>query len=138
MTDRIKTTAETNTTHVFYALATSELELEPTQLLTADRIVAVTYQRYIQANTLLGNGTTMTPLDEEPIFLEEDESVLFDEVQEGLPYSTQDEQYTWLWRVPETRMPFFPKKGIYYVEMRFLTEDESEPNELITYEVTVT
>ncbi len=135
MTNRIKVKSQTHTTNVFYGRIPDELT--GAEQATRTRIEKVTFQRYRVTRALIGNGTVDNPLDAAPVTIPEEEYELFDTLQTGLPYSTEDEPYTFLWRVATRWEPLFEEPGTYYVVIRFHPREEGEI-ESLPFEVAVT
>ncbi len=135
MTQRIKVVSETNTTNVFSGRITDELSGE--EVLTRNNIGKVTFRRFHVGRALIGTGVIETPIDVSETELSETEYQLYDALQEGLEYSTASQSFTFLWRIPERREPFFDSPGTYYVVLRFYPRDDGE-TEKLTFEVVVT
>lgn len=135
MSHRIIVTAQTNTAHVFSGHITDELTGD--EIATKTKVGWVTFQRFSVRRALVGTGIIETPLDVTEIELFETEHQLYDTLQPGLEYSTTAIPYTFLWRVPERREPFFPAPGTFYVVLRFYPRDGGEVEKLI-FEATVT
>lgn len=135
MTDRIKVAAQTHATNVFSGYIRDELT--DTQLITRDLIGRITYRRYRATRPLIGTGTVLSPLDAKDVELPETEYALYGTLQPGLEYSTSSKPYTFIWRVPDGREPFFPDAGTFFVEIKFHARD-SDAVEKLTFEVTVT
>ena len=134
MTHRIKVQAETNTTSVFSGHITDELTGD--EILTRTSIGRVTFQRFRSVRSLVGTGNYEAAIDESEIEVPVDEYRLYDAIQPGLDYSTSSIPYTFLWRIPETREPFFEEAGTYIVVFRFYPRESGEV-ERLTFEVTV-
>lgn len=135
MTHRIKTTAELETVHIFYGHILDEIA--GIEQITRSRIERVSFQRHRVSRALIGTGSVVLPLDSAPVEIAEEEYELYDTLQNGLPYSTEGDPYTFLWRVASKREPFFENAGTYYVVLRFHARSGEEP-ESLTFEVTVT
>jgi hypothetical protein len=88
-------------------------------------------------SAMTGVGKIEIPLDAAEVVIPETEYELYDVLHSGLPLSTNGVPYTWIWLVPETKEPFFPGIGKYYVEFRFEPRDAG-PVLKMTFEVTVT
>ncbi len=135
MSHRIKVTAQSHTTHVFSGHITDELTGD--EIVTRTNIGKVTFRRFRISRALIGTGTVETPLDATEVEIPETEYQIYDVLQEGLPYSTKSQDYTFLWRVPDRREPLFDSPGTYFVVLRFYPRDEGEA-ETLTFEVSVT
>ncbi len=135
MTRRIKVHSETNTTNIFSGRIVDELSGE--EILTRNNIGRVAFRRFRVGRALVGTGIIETPIDAAEIDLSEAEYQLYDVLQDGLDYSTASQPFTFLWRVPDPREPFFDSPGTFYVVLRFYPRDEGEV-EGLTFEVAVT
>ena len=135
MTRRIKVHSETNTTNIFSGHITDELSGD--EIVTRTKVGRVTYRRYRTGRALIGTGVVETPIDTTEIELSETEYRLYDTLQEGMDYSTESQAFTFLWRVPERREPFFDGPGTFCVVLQFYPRDEAEVEKL-TFEVSVT
>ena len=135
MTQRIKVSSQTHTTNVFSGHITDELT--GTEQLTRTQMSEVTFQRFRIVRAMIGTGNLEWPLDAEPVEIPADEYELFDRLQDGLPHSTESKPYTFIWRIPEHREPFFPEAGAYIAVFRFHPRDAGEVEKL-TLDVAVT
>ena len=134
MTHRIKVNAELHTTNVFYGNISDEKTGK--ELVTRTLVEKITYQRYRVTPTCFGNGIVAQPVDVVPVEIPAEEYELFDSLQTGLPYSSEGNSYTFLWRVGVVREPFFPESGSYFVVVRFHPREGGEI-ETLTYEAKV-
>ena len=134
MTRRIKVHSETNTTNIFSGRIVDELSGE--EILTRSNIGKVAFRRFRVSRALVGTGVIEVPIDVSETELFETEYQLYDTLQEGLDYSTDAKPFTFLWRIPDRREPFFDSPGTYHVVLRFYPRDEGEV-EGLTFEVTV-
>jgi hypothetical protein len=135
MTKRIEVSVQLHAQHVFSGSVVDELTNE--QLVTRTRISHVTYQRFVISKLAGVINTIETKIDSSPVTIPATEYVLYDIVQTGLPYSTDNKPYTWAWLIPEPRTPFFPSTGKYCVEIVFYPRNVEEPNLKLVFYVTV-
>ncbi len=135
MSHRINVTAQSHTAHVFSGRITDEPTGE--EIVTRTNIGAVAFRRYRISRALIGTGVVEVPIDVSEITIPETEYQLYDTLQEGLDYSTDAKPFTFLWRVPDRREPFFDSPGTYCVVLRFYPRDDGEV-ETLTFEVGVT
>ena len=134
MTQRIKVAAQTHTTHVFYGRIPDERTGE--EQATRTRIEKVTFQRYRVIRALIGTGIVDNALDVTPVTIPAEEYELFDTIQTGLPYSTEERPYTFLWRVAGRWEPLFEEPGTYFIVIRFHPREAGEV-ESLPFEVAV-
>jgi hypothetical protein len=133
-TNRINVIAQLHTTNVFSGHIPDELSGD--ELLTHTNIGRITYQRYRLMRTLVGNGSVEVLIDNSEVEIPAAEYRLFDLLQNGLQ-STSGVSYTFIWLVPESREPFFPETGKYYVVFRFYPRDSEGITLKLSFEVTV-
>lgn len=135
MTQRLKVSAQTHTTNVWSGHIPDEISGD--ELLTRSRIGKVTFRRFRVMRSLIGTGFVETPIDVSEITIPAEEYELFEQIQAGLEHSTNGKPYTFLWRVPESREPFFEETGTYHVEFKFHPRDAADVEKL-AFEVSVT
>ena len=133
MTHRIQVDAQLHTTNVFYGHIPDEQSGQ--QLITRTLIDKVTFQRFLVTRTVFGGGFTSVAIDPVPVEIPEKQYELHDTLQTGLPYSTEGEPYTFVWRVGTDFEPFFEEPGLYHVVVRFLPREGGE-TEILPFEVT--
>jgi hypothetical protein len=132
-TNRIQAKAQVHTTNVFSGHIPDEISGD--ELLTYTNIGRITYQRYRLIPSWIGNGSTEVKIDNTEVEIPAAEYRLYDILKDGLQ-STNNVPYTFIWLVPESREPFFPETGKYFVVFRFYPRESEGTVLKLSFEVT--
>jgi hypothetical protein len=133
---RIEEAAQMHATNIFSGHIKDELSGD--ELLTPNNISRITFKRFRITRSLIGNGSIETAMDANEIVINPAEYRLYPTLQDGLPESTDNQPYTFIWLIPESREPFFPEVGKYILEIKFYPHTQEETILKLPFEITVT